>query len=204
MTEKVDARGMACPQPVILAKKALEGNRSVYVLVDNRVAMENIKRLAKRAACSAKIRELEQGVFEIHLVKDDMKNRSAASKEEPVIHTLPTVQAGPLVVAVSDSRMGRGDDELGSVLMRSFMHALLEIDPLPDIMIFYNAGAKLTVRDSDIIEDLRQLQEKGVEILVCGTCANYFGIHDRIGVGKISNMYDIAGIMAGARQVIRP
>jgi selenium metabolism protein YedF len=100
--------------------------------------------------------------------------------------------------------MGRGDDELGYVLIRSFIHTLLTLNPLPDTILFYNTGAKLAARDSEVLDDLKQLEKAGVSILVCGTCTNYFGISDTLGAGSISNMYDIASTMAGAGRLITP
>ena len=78
------------------------------------------------------------------------------------------------------------------------------MEPLPDTIIFYNTGVKLTVKDSDVIDDLRQLEKAGVTILICGTCTNYFNISNDLGAGAISNMYDIASTMAAAGRLITP
>ena len=108
------------------------------------------------------------------------------------------------MVILSDNHMGRGDDVLGDVLIRSFIHTLLQLKPLPDTIICYNAGVKLAVKDSAVLDDLQQLAQAGVDILVCGTCVNYFGLGDQVAAGHISNMYDIAETMAGAARLVRP
>jgi selenium metabolism protein YedF len=100
--------------------------------------------------------------------------------------------------------MGRGDDVLGDILIRSFVHTLLQLKPLPNTVICYNAGVKLAVKDSAVIDDLQQLSKDGVDILICGTCVNYFEIGDQVAAGHISNMYDIAETMAGAGRLLRP
>jgi selenium metabolism protein YedF len=100
--------------------------------------------------------------------------------------------------------MGRGDDELGYVLIRSFIHTMLSLEPLPHTVIFYNTGVKLTVKDSEVLDNLKKIEESGVSILVCGTCLNYFGISKDLSVGVISNMYDIASIMAAAGRLVVP
>jgi selenium metabolism protein YedF len=100
--------------------------------------------------------------------------------------------------------MGRGNDELGYVLIRSFIHTMLSLEPLPQTVIFYNTGVKLTVRDSEVLDDLKELEQKGIAVLVCGTCLNYFGISKDLSVGVISNMYDIASIMAAAGRLVVP
>ncbi|MBU4372222.1 MAG: sulfurtransferase-like selenium metabolism protein YedF, partial [Proteobacteria bacterium] len=112
--------------------------------------------------------------------------------------------AGPIVVVLSDNHMGRGDDVLGDVLIRAFIHTLAQLKPLPATIICYNAGVKLAVKDSAVLDDLQQLAQAGVDILVCGTCVNYFGLGDQIAAGRISNMYDILETMAGAARLVRP
>ncbi len=111
---------------------------------------------------------------------------------------------GPTVISITEDRMGRGNEELGSVLIKAFIHTLLDIETKPDTIIFYNTGVKLTVKNSEVIDDLKISQARGVEILICGTCANYFEIKDEIGVGVISNMYDIAEKLLGAARLVSP
>lgn len=109
---------------------------------------------------------------------------------------------GPTVVLIPCDSMGRGDDELGSILIRSFLHTLNEVEPLPDTMIFLNAGVKLTVEGSPAVEDLQALEGRGVNILACGTCLGHFRLKEKIAVGEISNMYTIAEMLLGAGKVV--
>jgi selenium metabolism protein YedF len=113
-----------------------------------------------------------------------------------------TPERGAVVVAVSSDRMGRGDDQLGEVLLRSFLHTLGEVSLAPDTLIFYNSGVKLAVEGSPALEDLRSLEARGVRILLCGTCLGHFELKDRIAAGEISNMYAITETMLGAGRVI--
>ena len=196
MEKIIDAKGLSCPQPVILTKKALEEQEKVTVIVDNEPAVENIKRLGTKMGCTFHLEKKEDGTFHIHL------SRKAGVATAAPLNAGCT--AGPLAVVISSNQMGRGDDELGYVLIRAFIHTILTLEPLPGTIMFYNAGVKLTVKDSEVIDDLRQLEEAGVSILICGTCANYFGISKDLGVGTISNMYDIASIMATAGRLITP
>jgi selenium metabolism protein YedF len=208
MTTTVDARGLACPQPVILAKKAIESNETVIVLVDNAFAVENIRRMASKTACRFSIAEREGGIREITLTRTGATGQGPM--DEPALDNALscTVASGedrkPFVVVLPDNRMGRGDDVLGDILIRGFIHTLLQLSPLPDAIICYNAGVRLAAKDSAALDDLQQLARAGTDILVCGTCVNYFGISDAIAVGHISNMYDIAETMAGAGRLLRP
>ncbi|MCX7966399.1 MAG: sulfurtransferase-like selenium metabolism protein YedF [Syntrophorhabdaceae bacterium] len=200
----IDARGLACPEPVLLTKKALEKEDKITVLVDNTNALENVKRFAINSGCSVNVKE-EAGVFRIEIIK-----RQGISQKD---HTHDIVSCerevsissnGPVVVVLSSDRMGLGDDELGRVLMRSFIHTLTEIDKKPDIMILYNSGVKLAVEGSDVLHDLNALEGTGVKVLACGTCLNFFNLKEKLKSGTISNMYDIAETLFRAKKIIRP
>jgi len=210
MQVTVDARGQACPQPVILAKKAMEENDRITVLVDNSIAVENIRRLAVKMACGFAVKEKAAGVWEIALTRTGPPESAPAGIAPEAVDDLLSCapgeakEAGPLVVALSDDHMGRGDDTLGDVLMRSFLHTLLQLQPRPAQIVCYNAGVKLVLKDAAVLDDLQELEKTGTEILVCGTCANFYGVADQVGVGHISNMYDIVETLAGAGRVVRP
>lgn len=202
MAKEIDARGLDCPQPVILTKKALETENAVVVFVDNDIAMENVKRLGTNLGCAVTVEQPEAKTFRLNLsrVGDPAGDACALAVEA----ALAPAAAGPLVIVIGENRMGRGSDELGYILMRSFIHTLLSLDPLPATIIFFNTGVKLTVRDSDVLDDLKELESKGVKLLVCGTCTNFFDISKEIAVGTISNMYDIVETLSKAGRIIAP
>lgn len=108
------------------------------------------------------------------------------------------------VVAVDTDVMGRGSEELGRVLMKGFLFALSQLENLPKTVLFYNGGAKLTVEGSDSLEDLRSMAERGVEILTCGTCLNYYGLTEKLAVGGVTNMYTIVEKLTAAAKVVKP
>ena len=99
--------------------------------------------------------------------------------------------------------MGHGNDELGAVLMKAFIHTAKELEVGPDVMVFYNTGVKLAAEGSDVLDDLKELEKKGVRILVCGTCVNYFNLTGKV-AGVVSNMYDIAGTLSQSGRTVRP
>ena len=109
-----------------------------------------------------------------------------------------------IVVVLSSDKMGEGDDELGKVLIKGFIYAITQLDKLPKSVLLYNGGVKLSTEGSDSIEDLKELEEKGVEILSCGTCLNFYNLQDKLKVGKVTNMYSIVEEMSGATNIIRP
>jgi selenium metabolism protein YedF len=201
-TKTVDARGLACPQPVVLAKQAIETNEKIKVIVDNDTALENVKRLGTKLGCDVKVEKKNDGTYEINLAR---KDSAAGAKEEFVPSCSATsAQPGPFVIVIAENKMGRGNDELGYVLIRAFLHTIALQAEKPDIMIFYNTGVKLAIQGSEVLDDLKELASAGVEMLVCGTCLNYFEIKDKLAAGTVSNMYDIAGIMSRAGRLLVP
>ena len=190
MAKVVDARGLSCPQPVILTRKALEEAEEVTVIVDNPVAKENVKRMGESQGCEVRVEECGDGIY-LHF-----KRR----RSEPL--EVPEVARDLRVVVLCSEGMGRGEDELGKLLMRAFLHTLSEIRPGPRRIVLFNTGVKLAVEGSEVLGDLRALEEKGVEILVCGTCLDYFGLKEKVAVGRISNMYEIAETLLSASGLV--
>jgi selenium metabolism protein YedF len=205
MKNIIDAKGLACPQPVILTKQALESKDEITVIVDNATAVENVRRMGTRSGCEVDIEKKRDGTFHLHLSrkgKEAPSGRTEKSPDESAGFTCMT--EGPMVVVISSDKMGKGNDELGQILMRSFIHTLLSLSPMPETLIFYNTGVKMAVKGSDVLDDLKELEKKGVSILVCGTCLNYFGISNDLACGTVSNMYDITSSMSAAGRLVVP
>jgi selenium metabolism protein YedF len=196
MAKLVDCRGQACPQPVIRTKKAIAESARVTTIVDNRAALTNVSRLAEKEGYAVDVEEKDDGIY-LHLSRT-----GSVAQTDTVLSAATKGVVGPLVVLIPSDGMGRGDEELGGILMRSFLHALNEVEPLPNTIILINSGVKLTAEGSVVLEDLRALQHRGVEILACGTCLDFFGLKDKIAVGHISNMYSIAETLLGAGKVV--
>jgi selenium metabolism protein YedF len=197
MANTVDARGLPCPQPVILTRKAMRSEGTVTVIVDNDIAQRNVSRMAEKSGHTVQSEVREDGIY-LHI-----SGEGAASQEE-VSAQAGAPAAGPLVLFVSSEFMGHGEhDELGHVLIRGFFHTLGEVGPLPDTVIFLNSGVKLAVEGSPVLEDLEALGERGVEILACGTCLGYYELMEKLAVGEVSNMYSIAEALLGAGKVVR-
>ena len=108
------------------------------------------------------------------------------------------------LVYFSSDVIGRGDDELGRLLMRSFIKSLLDTPPLPKRMIFLNSGVKLATEGSLVSEALKEFEARGVEILSCGTCLDYFRLKDKLEAGKVTNMFDIISSLQTFDKVVQP
>lgn len=202
MMELIDAKGLACPQPVVLTKKALDEYNEVTVIVDNSTARENVRRLASSLKCIVDVTEESNGIFRIS-IKKQLPDESIADMGESS-EEVPVSVSGPTVFAIASDVMGCGNNDLGAILMKAFLHTYLDLDKRPDFMIFYNTGVRLVVSDSDVIDDLRTLEKKDVKIMVCGTCLNFFNLTEQVGAGIVSNMYDIADVLSKAGRVVKP
>lgn len=203
----VDARGLACPLPVVNAKKAVEEMKegSLTVLVDNEIAVQNLQKFAHQKGYQAAGQKITEKEYQVIIrissggSSDDMLEKGS---EETVCS--PDLRKNGMVVVLSANVMGTGDEELGKALMKGFVFAVTKQDILPETILCYNTGAYLTCEGSDALEDLKNLEAEGVRILTCGTCLEFYGIKDKLAAGSVTNMYEIVEIMEQAGSVIRP
>jgi len=194
----VDCRGMACPQPVMETKKALDipENKEIVVLVDNPTSRENITRFATSQGCRVSLKdEKDHSAISIR--------RGEGWKGEERSVPPQTALAGGLVFFMDSDSMGRGSEELGGILMRAFLHTLGEADVKPGKIILVNSGVKLACEGSPALEDLQAVASQGVEILACGTCLNYFELKEKLRAGRISNMYEILKALSEAGRTVK-
>ena len=200
----VDAVGDQCPLPVVKATRALRELTEPGVLeirVDNEIAVQNLTRMA--AGNHLPVRSEKKGERLFVVTLEVAAPVGDAPVEEPALSCAPDAR-GDLVIAVDSETMGRGSDELGKLLMKSFLFAVTQLPQLPRTMLFYNGGARLTVEGSASLEDLKGLEARGVEILTCGTCLNFYGLADQLAVGGVTNMYSIVETLANAGKVLKP
>jgi selenium metabolism protein YedF len=202
MPIQVDARGLPCPQPVIRTRNAMRdaaAGDAITTLVTGVDQVANVRRLAERAGWLVTSQPTEDG-YAVHMVKGEAAEEPELTPEETACEA-PEARSGTVLVLSSDT-MGRGDDELGDILIRALVHTLTEIEPLPETIILFNAGVKLAAEGSPLLDDLQALQDQGIEILVCGTCLGYYDLKEKLAVGVVSNMYDIAETMLSAAHTV--
>lgn len=215
MKRTIDAKKLPCPQPVIKAKDALKEMKegTLEVLVDNEIAVRNLMKLGGYSGLRPTSEKMSDEEFRVIFTvdgqaeaPDGQQGKEADSPEagsESAACGLNLMKRGQVVV-LSSEFMGGGDEELGRILMKGFVYALTQLDQLPETILLYNGGAKLSAEGAPTIEDLRSLEAEGVEILTCGTCINYYGLPEKPAAGGVTNMYEIAEKLAGAKSVVRP
>ena len=200
---QVNAMGDACPIPVVKtlrALKELNGAGAVQTLVDNRVAVENLTRLAESKGCTIETEQLGEKEYRVTITVGE----DAELPENADGICTVSAAADNTVVVVSADHMGEGDKTLGKILLKGFLFALTQQETLPKTILFYNGGAFVTCEGSASLEDLQKLAEQGVEILTCGTCLNHYGLTEKLRVGGVTNMYVIVEKQTQATKVIRP
>lgn len=207
----IDARGEACPIPVVRTLKALAalaGPGSVETLVDNEIAVQNLTRMGEGKGCAVASERLGEKEWRVTVTTSVALGVSDAEAESATCEApgAAAATAAPrrVVVAITSECMGTGDDVLGRKLMGSFVYSLTQLDELPATVLLYNGGAHLSCEGSAALEDLRGLAASGVEVLTCGTCLDHYGIADTLAVGEVTNMYVIAQRLTGASLVVRP
>ena len=196
MKKELDCRTLACPSPVIMTKKELEGMEEgqLLVKVGNEAAKENVSRLARSMNLNYEVSEdLGDEEYNITISVDGKEISQDGNTQEEAV-----ANKGKQTIAISSDLMGSGSEELGKILMKSFIYTVRETEPYPDSILFYNKGVLLTTEGSELLEDIQFLEKQGVEIFSCGTCLDYYEIKDKLEVGIISNMYDIYETMRNA------
>ena len=182
MKHEVNALGKQCPIPVVMTKKVIDGaaiGDEITVLVDNETAVKNLSRLANKTGCSFVSEKLEEKKYQVKLEVQTQQKGEPVEEEEFVCDTHKKVT----VSVISSNVMGNGDYELGGILIKGFLYALSQMETHPDTILFYNGGAKLTTEGSASLEDLKKMEEEGVEILTCGTCLKHYGLMDKLQMG---------------------
>ncbi|MFW5753790.1 MAG: sulfurtransferase-like selenium metabolism protein YedF, partial [Marinilabiliaceae bacterium] len=170
---------------------------------DNETSYENLMRFLSDIGTSPSA-EKKEGVYHIDAIRPEDQLSEEKEPDPDSYCMVPGQSPGhsSYVVVARSNKMGEGDDELGALLIRGYFNALKAMDDLPAHILLFNSGVWLTLKDSDTAGALGELEDRGVSIIVCGTCVDYYQIKDKIGVGRISNMYQIAGIMAGAERLV--
>lgn len=205
MNRTIDCKGMACPLPVVNAKKAAEELNSgdvLVVLVDNEIAVQNLTRFGEHKGFTVTAEKNSEKEYAVTMNITGNVPQQAA-QEEAVDCEMDSRRKGMLVV-LSANTMGTGDPKLGTNLMKAFVFALTKQDQLPDTILCYNTGAYLTCEGADTLEDLKLLESEGVTVLTCGTCLDFYGLKEKLAVGGATNMYDIVERMENAAQIIKP
>jgi len=194
--EKLDFKGLTCPQPVIRTKAFLEEAADcleLAVLLDNQAAAENVTRFLEGQGFVTDM-EGDGALFTVSGHRADAAGVPAASESVGT--------QGSVLVMITHSTMGTGDLDLGAKLMLNFLKTLPEMGESLWRILLVNEGVKLVCRNTDTLAELSALEKNGVSLLVCGTCLEHFGLMADKGAGVTTNMLDIVTSLQVADKVI--
>jgi len=197
----IDTKGKLCPLPLIMTKKALkemENQETLKILIDNEISVKNVSRFLEDNGLKFSVVD-NAGIFELSVNKtaDIPENLNAEDYCSP-----ENIQSGNYVIAVLKNRFGEGSDELGEILVKACINTLPELSLKPRTLVFMNAGIFLTLKDSPVLDALKKLENAGVDMLVCGTCLDYFKKKDELAIGQISNMFVILENITATAKVL--
>ena len=201
----IDTRGELCPKPLIMAKEVfntLSAGEQMEVLTDSETTLQNLVNFLT-ALKAMPVTEKHNDGWHVYASKPLTEQQNNLNPES-FCEIKQSKATGNWVVSINSNCMGHGNDDLGKILIRGFINSLAEQSQLPSHIIFYNSGVQLAVKGTDTSESLIKLEDKGVTIVLCGTCVDFYQIKEQIGVGIISNMYQITTILTQADKVIVP
>ncbi|MGQ9706161.1 MAG: sulfurtransferase-like selenium metabolism protein YedF [bacterium] len=188
----IDVRGVPCPTPVIMTKQVIkEGLKNIEVLSDNRTSVENIKRLAVNEGYSYKVIENPD---ETILLKLEKEEKLVKEEKEFNINT---------VILIDSDKIGKGDEELGKILMKSFLECIKTTDKVISRMILIHSAVRLTTVWMEFVELLKEIEKKGIEILVCGICLDFYNLKNDLKVGRVTNFFEVTEILLSKDRIIK-
>jgi selenium metabolism protein YedF len=202
----IDVRDLACPGPVLRLRDLLEGGeREIAMHVADELCRSNVTRFAASRGGEVEVENPGDGSFVVTITAGDEAAHARLGEEALLVSEVPAIgSVGPRVVQITAGTMGSGDDELGALLLRSFLKTQTELDRQPEAILFYHDAVRLCCEGSLLLDDLRSLEASGIEIIVCGTCLNFFELADSLEVGRVTDMLEIASRLADAGSIVRP
>lgn len=192
----INCIGKVCPLPVIETRNQLKEVKELETLVDNEIAVQNLKKLALQLGAKVESNKDEDGFYHVYFQTENIDSNDV----EPQIDQKKEEYYN---VIVGSNKMGNGDSKLGESLMQTFLFTLSQQDQLPKNLIFYNSGVKLVTRNSSVLPELENLEKAGVKVAACGVCLNYYGLTDEVVIGEVTNMYRIVEAMHEYDRTIR-
>ena len=200
---KLDYSQHKCPYPVVETRKQILANpgKTFVILVGDKAGRDNVSRLAEKMGYVSSDVAADTGFCLTLTPSHEETNETISS--EPSQKPAPA-STGQTVIYCGSDRMGNGDEGFGRVLMRNFITTLLEMDPLPDIVLFVNSGINLTTEGSDVLEPLEKLHDQGVDLATCGLCLEFYGKKEQLKVGRVTNMYEMVEVQCQAARVVSP
>lgn len=199
---KIDVRDKICPLPVIMIKDTIDNNKNfdyIEVLSNSEISVQNIEKMLIQLKYKNEILKINDNEYVIKIFNNYFLDRDI---NENIIEE-KKVNNSDYIVVINSNKMGQGDEKLSEKLLENFIYALSELKNVPKAVILYNSGVFLATDVSKNLEDFVRMKEKGVDILLCGLCIEFYNLKDKYKIGEITNMYNIVDMMTNYR-VVKP
>ncbi len=221
MSEKIDLRGLTCPEPVIRTKKLFDNQAvlSVEALVDDEVCVNNLTRLAGSLKAGISV-EKADGHYRIAIERNaggagagtSAGGAGAGSTASGGGSAVSTQASGTTAVSSSTGTVlflakdtfGEGDPELSHTLINLFLQTTFESGLRPRAILMANSGVKLMAAKSQVLPVLNSFRDAGVEVLACGLCLDFYKLKEQVPTAQITNMFAICEFLFAADRVIQP
>jgi selenium metabolism protein YedF len=195
--------GKPCPIPVVEAKKALLQGQDVMVLVDNAIAVQNLEKMAAGLGHGFSYEQKGEAEYTVAImVKNSGAQPASCQVMAPAAEAVPGNTSSGHVFLITGDQIGISDEEPGKKLMQTFLYSLAQLPKAPEIILLINAGVKLAAQGSEVLDNLKTLAEHGADIRSCGQCLTYYGLTEKLAVGKITNMMEIVEFLTSSRRTV--
>jgi selenium metabolism protein YedF len=197
--------GKPCPIPVVEAKKALLQGQDVMVLVDNAIAVQNLEKMATGLGHGFSYEQKSETEYTVAIMVKNSGSQPAScqvTRPEATPGALPLEAGGGQVFLITGDQIGISAEEPGKKLMQTFLYSLAQLPKAPEVILLINAGVKLAAQGSDVLDNLKALAEHGADIRSCGQCLTYYGLTEKLAVGKITNMMEIVELLTSSRRTV--
>jgi len=203
MTQQIDLRGLACPEPVLKAKRLLDEVETIEALVDDDICVNNLQRLARSLKAVSHVVTNGKG-FQVTISRAAEDIKGSVPEATPAAFPTSSKQRMLTVVFLSKDYLGQGDEDFSRSLLNMFLQTILEAGHEPRAILMANSGVKLMAENSQFKKVLDDFKARGCEVLVCGLCLEFYGIKDQVPKEQITNMFTIAEYLFAADKVLSP
>jgi selenium metabolism protein YedF len=195
--------GKPCPIPVVEAKKVLLQGQDVTVLVDNSIAVQNLEKMAAGLGFDFSYKQQGEAEFAVTImVKADGCKPASCQVMQPEASPVAADSNGGVIFLITGDQIGISAEEPSKKLMQTFLYSLAQLPKAPELILLLNAGVKLAAQGSEVLDNLKILAEHGADIRSCGQCLNYYGLTEKLAVGKITNMMEIVEFLTSSRRTV--
>jgi selenium metabolism protein YedF len=201
--------GKPCPIPVVEAKKALLQGQDVMVLVDNAIAVQNLEKMAIGLGHGFSYEQKSETEYTVAIMVKNSDGQPASCQvmaPTAAPETMPGAEppdiVSGMIFLITGDQIGISAEEPGKKLMQTFLYSLAQLPKAPAIILLINAGVKLAAQGSEVLDNLKTLAEHGADIRSCGQCLTYYGLTEKLAVGKITNMMEIVEFLTSSRRTV--